>query len=214
MRKPCAPGFAGAAALCGLAILAGCGGDARKPTVNVTPTTARVTPGGQQQFFAHVDNAVNPLATFTIQQGGAGGTITPDGLYSVPASATAGTQDILIVTAQDGSAPPARVTIIIEHGVEIVPARAEVSVGRTFQFTAEVNGDNQNRVTWQIKDEPGRAGGTISSSGLYTPPTSTPSAPVTNGSVDTVEAIGVVDPSKRDTAAVTVRSATVPVVVQ
>jgi len=207
LRKPHAPGFAGAAALFGLAIFAGCGGEAVAPIVVVSPPSATVTPGGKQQFFAHVDNALDPVAQITVRPGGAGGTIDSSGLYTAPANATAGAQDILDVRARDNSAPPVTVSINIQLGVEVTPASTEVSVARTFQFTADVNGDAQDRVTWQV--EPGGAGGTISASGLYSSP-----ATATDGAVDTVRAIGVVDPTKNDTAVVIVRSATVPVVVQ
>ena len=194
--------------LCGILGGAGCSGNSVSPSINVSPPSATVTPGGQQQFFAHVDNALDPVALFAMQQGGAGGTVDSNGLYTAPTTAAAGSQDTLVVRARDNSAPPVAVTINVQLGVEVAPARTEVSVGRTFPFTAIVSGDAQNRVTWSVA--PGGAGGTIdSATGVYTAP-----ATAANGATDTVVAAGVVDPSKTDTAAVILRSADVPIIVQ
>jgi hypothetical protein len=197
----------GTALFCSLAFLFGCGGNAADPAVNVTPPSANVTPGGQQQFFAHVDNAIDPVALFVVQQGGAGGTIDASGLYTAPAAAAAGAQDIIVVSARDNSAPPVQVTVNIQLGVDVSPASVPLSVGRTFQFAADVSGDAQDRVTWSVQT--GGAGGTINASGLYTAP-----ATAANGATDTVVATGVVDPTKSDTAAVLLQSAGVPVNVQ
>ena len=213
MRKPCAPGLAGAAALCGLVILVGCGGNSVAPSISVTPPSATVTPGGKQQFFAHVDNATNPVADFSVQPGGAGGTINASGLYTAPSGATAGQTDIIRFTARDNSAPPVNVTVTIDLGVEVSPPSADVSIRRTFQFTAIVSGDPLNRVTWSVDlpvpGGPPTAGGTIDANGLYTAP-----ATAVAGVRDTVRARSISTPVKEDTATVSVRSSDVPVNVQ
>lgn len=60
--------------------------------------------------------------------------------------------------------------------VRISPGYAQIVVGQTLQFRARVSGSGDTRVIWQVNnaDGGGAAAGTISKSGLYTPPQSLP----------------------------------------
>jgi hypothetical protein len=58
--------------------------DARGPAVWVFPRGRYVPSGGKQTFSASVSGAANKEITWSIREGAAGGTITPEGLYTAP----------------------------------------------------------------------------------------------------------------------------------
>src|SRR3954464_586903 len=60
--------------------------------------------------------------------------------------------------------------------VVVNPATANVRVGDTQQFTAAVTGTSNTTVTWSVNGVAGGAAatGTISATGLYTPPATVP----------------------------------------
>ncbi len=93
-------------------------------------------------------------------------------------------------------ASSASVTVVVAPPptVSISPTSTVVNTNQTCQFTATVTGATDTTVTWRV--QPGGAGGTINSSGLYT-------APATIGT-DTVVATSNADPSVFATAIVTV----------
>ena len=93
--------------------------------------------------------------------------------------------------------PPAVVT------VSVSPASATLLTGATQPFTATVTGTANTAVTWSVNDLVGGDAtvGTISSSGLYVAPP-VPTIPNTV----TVKATSGADPTKTDTAAVTINN--------
>ena len=95
------------------------------------------------------------------------------------------------------------------QGVTVVvsPKTISVKTGQTQQFTATVSGTANTAVTWQVNSMAGGAAatGTISASGLYTPPAAPP-----NPATVTVSAVSQADPSKSDNASVTVTDGTAP----
>jgi hypothetical protein len=101
--------------------------------------------------------------------------------------------DLTTQTANIGTAlnPPA-------ISVSVTPATVTVAQGATQQFSATVSNDAKNAgVTWSLAPVVAPAlTGTISATGLYTPPT-------TPGGTDTVIATSVTDPTKSGTAVVT-----------
>jgi hypothetical protein len=107
---------------------------------------------------------------------------------------------------EDGNNIPTTSTpgeIIIPGGVTVVvsPKTASVTVNGTQQFTATVTGTTNTAVTWFVNDIAGGNStvGTIDVSGLYHAPAVIPS-PYTV----TVKAVSVADPTKFDTASVTI----------
>src|SRR5262249_31639312 len=76
------------------------------------------------------------------------------------------------------------------------------SAGALQQFTATVTGDSQNRVTWSVDGTAGGSAnvGTISASGLYTPPTTV--------GTHTITAASTVDTSKTAASQVVVSDLT------
>lgn len=75
--------------------------------------------------------------------------------------------------------------------VSVNPAQVSLKPAQTAQFTAEVGGASDKRVTWSASE------GTISNSGLYTAPSW-----ITQAHTATVTATSVADPSRKATATV------------
>jgi hypothetical protein len=88
-----------------------------------------------------------------------------------------------------------------ERGTEIVitPGRANVALGKTQQFTAQVSGKPNAKVNWELI----AGAGTLSDDGLYTAPAATP-AGVTGHFHATVQATSPEYPGAFDLAMVTV----------
>src|SRR6267378_4147904 len=86
--------------------------------------------------------------------------------------------------------------------VAVSPTAASVVVTKTQQFTATVTGTSNTAVTWSVVG--GAANGTVSSTGLYTAPTTVPNPPQV-----TVTATSQKDSSKIASATVTVTTAAV-----
>jgi hypothetical protein len=84
--------------------------------------------------------------------------------------------------------------------VSVSPASPTVAVGNTDQFTATVTGTTNTAVTWAVTG--GAANGTISASGLYTPPAAVP-----NPATVTITATLQANMAKTGSAAVTVTPA-------
>jgi len=94
-----------------------------------------------------------------------------------------------------------QVTVVVDNAagtviVSVSPATASVALGETQQFLAEVTGTANTTVTWAVDN--GAAWGTIAAGGLYTAPGALP-----DPATATVRAASVADPSKSDTAIVT-----------
>ncbi len=84
--------------------------------------------------------------------------------------------------------------------ISVAPTAASVAVGNTQQFTATVTGTSNAAVTWSVAG--GAANGTISITGLYTTPATTPNPPQA-----TVTATSQADSTKFASATVTVTGA-------
>jgi hypothetical protein len=173
-------------------------------TVSVSPPSASVQINGSsqntQQFFATVKNATNLAVTWEVNgiAGGSAalGSISPDGVYSVPTAVP--NPNPITLTAVSVADPTisgsATVTINPAVVVSVLPIAPVVSFGGTQQFSASVQNTSNMGVTWSIHDvnQGGPAAiGTISSSGLYTAPASGPSS-----SRITISATSVVDSSQ------------------
>ena len=82
-------------------------------------------------------------------------------------------------------------------GISVSPTTASVAVGKTQQFTAAVTGSTNTGVTWSVAG--GTPNGTITSTGLYTAPTSVPNPPTV-----TVTATSQANTAKSASAKVTI----------
>ncbi len=154
--------------------------------LSISPTTAVVTAGNSQQFSATVTGATNASVSWMVNGTLGGnstvGTISGSGLYKAP---NVSSNSSVKVTAVDGAIQAnASVTIVpaaTPVSVSISPTSANVQVGRSQQFTATVSGTTNTAVNWLVGGILGgnSSVGTISSTGLYTAPSSVPANPVT-----------------------------------
>jgi Fe-S cluster assembly iron-binding protein IscA len=159
------------------------------PTVAVTPKTATLFTGGAQTFTANVSFLGGACDT-TVTWGATGGAITQGGVYTAPQAP--GTYTITATSNADGAtADTATVTVYAHIAVAISPKTATLTTGVAQTFSVTVTGGMGNTaVTWTA------SGGAITQGGVYT-------APSTIGTY-TVTVTSQEDPSKFDTATVTV----------
>jgi hypothetical protein len=175
--------------------------------VTISPTTAKVTTGSNQQFIATVNGTSNNSVTWSVSgagcSGAACGVITSTGSYTAPASVPTPAQVTVKVssTADSSKFATATVTIVPPVVVKVSPATAELVAGGHQQFSATVTGATNTAVTWSVagKGCTGSACGTITSAGLYSAPGTVPSPAQV-----TITATSAADTSKSASATVTI----------
>jgi len=154
-------------------------------TVSVNGSTT-VTLGATSQYAAKVSGSTNQTVSWTVNQTAGGnaqlGTISVTGLYSAPAAMpSSGNISIAAVSAADPTVSSSLSVAL--QAASIGPASgvtvtgpATLSLGATGQFSAAVAGTSNQSVTWEVNDAAGGNStfGTITASGLYTPPASVP----------------------------------------
>jgi hypothetical protein len=147
-------------------------------TVSVTPPSVSLGPSQTQQFSAAVGGTGNTAVNWSISPSIGG--ISSSGLYTAPSSISSSQQVTVKATSQADPTksagalvtlnPPAPVptppTGIIT--VTITPAAARLNAGQTQQFSANVSGTSDTRVSWSISPSLG----SITASGFYTAPAS------------------------------------------
>jgi hypothetical protein len=82
-------------------------------TVTVSPSAPTLSVGDPQPFGATVSNAPNTAVTWGVQEGAAGGSITPSGTYTAPA--TPGTYHVVATSNYDNS-KQAVATVTVQSG--------------------------------------------------------------------------------------------------
>ena len=183
---------------CGLAVammmgLAACGGGGSTPppatfTLTAGPSSASVGQGGsvtttitvvpQNGFNSSVALAASGLPTGVTASFNPASTSTTSVLTLTAASSTAtGTSSVTVTGTSGTLAPTTPVSLSVQAPsvtVALTPVRAAVAATtQTQQFTPNVTGNMGNpNVTWTVDTIAGgnSAVGTISASGLYTPP--------------------------------------------
>jgi hypothetical protein len=167
-------------------------------TVSVSPKTAATTTGGALTFSAVVAGTTagqSTSVTWSVQEAG-GGTVDGSGRYAAPG--VAGTFHVIATSVADPTKTDTATVSVTSIAVAISPRTAATTTGGALTFTAAVTGTlagQSTAVTWSVK-EPG--GGTVDVSGHYT-------APGTAGTFHVI-ATSVADPTKTDTATVSVAS--------
>jgi hypothetical protein len=174
--------------------------------IGVSPDTVSLYPEDTHQFGATVANHVNKTVTWSVSGtscgGGACGTVDANGLYTAPSSISSEfTVNVVATSVADNSKADVGVVTLKPITVTVSPKTANVNIGTTKQFSATVQGGTNSNVTWSVSGTgcTGNSCGTINSTGLYTAPATVPS-PATV----TIKAAAVADPSRTDTATVTV----------
>jgi hypothetical protein len=157
--------------------------------VEVRPASADVALGATVPFTANVS------VTWSIQEGDPGGSITASGTYTAPAS-TGQFHVVATSVADPGVSGTAVVTVTPAPTVQvaIAPSAPSVAAGGTVTFQATVTGTADTSVVWSVRET--TACGAVSSSGVYTAPTSATTCHVV--------ATSVADATKSATATVTV----------
>lgn len=174
--------------------------------ISVSPSEVSVGVGAQQLFKAAVTGTTNTGVTWSVSgyscAGTACGTITTAGLYTAPSVLP--NPAIVFVTAKSvaDSTKSSTATVNLKNiiKVSVSPAAAQVKLGATQQFTAQVTGTTITGVKWTVSGGgcSGAACGTISSSGLYTAPATVP-----NPASVTITATSTADSSTSASAVVT-----------
>lgn len=163
--------------------------------IEVTPGQTVITAGTRQTFKAEGTGGADPAVRWEVQEGEAGGSITPDGNYTAPE--TPGIYHVVAVSLEDPAvraAAEVEVITLAVISVAIEPAALTLPPGGSHRFAASVSEGDEAAVTWQVAEGP--AGGSVNQEGAYT----APEAPGTYH----VVATSVADPAKRAEATVRV----------
>jgi hypothetical protein len=174
-------------------------------TVSISPTSATLTTGQSQQFTAAVSNAPGNNQGVTWSISSPVGSISASGVYTAPTPiASAQTITVRACSVVDPTRCASAPVALVPVAVAVSPKTTALQTGQTQQFTASVTGATNLAVNWAVSASTGVAVGTISNSGLYT----APPPPITGPQTNTVSACSVVDPTKCDTATVSLISTT------
>jgi hypothetical protein len=208
----------GLALLLALSLLYGCGDAPSSParlshdnirprtspsatTLFIRPSQAVLTAGNSLQFNASrtgaVEGELSWLVNGVVGGDAASGTISPSGLYSAPQVA-ANTQAIVAIMSSEDPRilGNAAVTIMPAPSpviVSVSPHSASLYPNQTQQFTADVAGTTNHAIRWLVDGNEGgnSSVGTITATGVYTAPLSTPPVPsVTITGVSSYESEG------------------------
>jgi hypothetical protein len=174
-----------------VASMFGSGGASGNVSVTVSPTSTSLQTGQQTQFTATVSGTTNTAVTWTTS----GGTVTTGGLYTAPT--TAGTYTVTATSAADSTRSSSAIVTVSQStqvSISVSPGTASLQGGGQQQFTAIVSGTSNTGVTWSA------SGGTVTTGGLYTAPTTAGTYAVT--------ATSAADSSKWASATVTVSQPT------
>lgn len=174
-------------------------GEAVVTLQNPVPSLSTVTP-----------NAVN-IGTFTVVLKGTGFVpssrillggsavattfVSDTGLKLTLTDNTARSTDIGVVNPDPGTVTSNKksFTIMPPVSLNLTPATATVRIGATRQFYGSVSNSLDRTVTWYVNDVKGgnAVNGTISETGIYTPPAILPPAPASTTPATTAPAITV-----------------------
>jgi hypothetical protein len=195
-----------------IAAMVGCSGSTPQSivqpqiTISISPTSATLPAGGTQPFTAAVQGTADTNVIWQVNQvtGGSSttGTVDSTGSYTAPSVQSQTVFTVTAVATADTSiTASASVTVTPLVKVTVSPNNVGVETNHTQQFTATVVNTTNTAVTWQVSGVNGGNStfGTIDGSGLYTAPASVPVPPTV-----TVTAISVADPTKSDSASVTI----------
>ena len=178
-------------------LIACCGTQSPHPpsvTVDLQPLAPAVLPSATIDFVATVTGAANNLVSWAVLEA-AGGVVNAQGHYTAPAAT--GTYHVVAGSlAAPGASATATITVTANApiAVSVGPHAPSVVARGSVTFTAVVTATSDTVVTWSVQE--GAPGGSVTSAGVYT-------APSVAG-VYHVVATSHADPTKRDTAAVTV----------
>jgi hypothetical protein len=185
--------------------------------VSVSPAGANLQLGKTQQFTASVTGTTNHVVTW--QAGGltggnsSVGRISSAGLYTAPntysGTLPASVSVTAISTVDTTKSASAGVTLHANMSVTVSPNSASVQTFGSLQFTATVQGNSNQNVTWEVNGVAGGSliTGTISPFGSYHAPHAVPTTSASRSSVITtvlITAVSQADATVSGSAVVTV----------
>jgi hypothetical protein len=169
--------------------------------VSIIPAgSVTVRVGGTQTFLAAVTGTANMAVAWTVEPGGAGGTIDfMTGVYEAPATVGSGVDHVIATSVADPTkSAQVAVTVDVSQAPLISPTAVTVGVGGHVQFSlsAPPTGDG-----WGVDGTPGGDPATVGiidmASGLYTAPIQMPT------STTAVTSAAVTHPDAANSASVT-----------
>lgn len=156
-------------------------------TVAIVPTSATVPAGDTQQFAVTVTGTSNSSVTWQVNNATGGnaavGTISSEGLYQAPATAPASAVTVTAISNANGSTSASASVTVAASGAPAISITStpsgvtNVYTAAPQAFNAAVVGETNTAVNWLVNNVAGGNStvGTISTTGLYTAPTSVPS---------------------------------------
>ena len=150
-------------------------------SIAVSPLSAQVSAGGQQMFSATVTGATDTSVKWSIAgagcTGAACGSISTSGIYTAPVSIPAIPKVTITATslaAPTKSASATATIVAAAPSLTVTPGSPQVKPGGTLQFNA--SGPGSGIVIWSVSGSgcSGITCGSISSTGLYTAPSTAP----------------------------------------
>lgn len=176
----------------------------RNPTPSIGWWSPGKVPLGQTTFSLYGSNFVNG-AVAKLNGAALPTTFVNSGQLNVTSNVAQSGSGYVTVT-NPGPTNPTSSQRLVEFGqgiiVNVAPATSTIAPGAKQQFTATVTGAPTNQVWWYVNG--GSANGTISSSGLYTAPSTAPANPVT------ILAVCAANSERQGSATVTVSGNAVP----
>lgn len=175
--------------------------------VAISPKTATVAAGGTQTFTDTVTGTTNTAVTWSVQETSGCGSVTTAGAYTAPAAAA--TCHVVATSVADATrSDTATVTVTapsttVAVAIAIAPTSAAINSCQSFTFAATVTGTTNTAVTWSVQE--GSAGGTVTTGGVYTAPSS--------AGTYHVAATSQADPTRSAVATVTVTDKIVSVAI-
>lgn len=206
-------------ALMPLVLFSGCGGGGSTPppprvTVSISSPQPTVSVGSNLMFTARVNGIANNSAVIwqvnDVTGGNATvGTIDTFGNYTAPAAIPNPATVMVKATAKADMSKSASEAITVTIGVMVSPPSVVLPPGGAPQpFNATVSGSNDTIVSWALNvpglpaimpGDPNVTFGTITATGLYTPPGAIPDPPEFN-----VTATAQADPTQSANSACTI----------
>jgi hypothetical protein len=161
-------------------------------SIQVSPPSTTLTASQTQQMTATVTGTTNTAVTWTMNP--QVGMLSSGGLYTAPFPITSAQTITITATSQADTTKSAQGSISLTPvGVQVNPPSANLVASQTQQMTATVTGTTNTAVTWTMSPQVG----TLSSSGLYTAPST-----ITTAQTITITATSQADTSKSAQASI------------
>jgi len=158
--------LSGAALACGKAAVSAGPPEVPPVSVAVSPPYQVVAQDDTFPFEAVVSGATVATVRWSVQEGTAGGSVSPAGLYRAPT--TPGTFHVVATADADAMAAGSAEVTVPAIVVSVTPAASTVTMDGTVTFASTVTGARDTSVAWSVAE--GAGGGVVTAQGIYTAP--------------------------------------------